>query len=178
VEGATVTLTASAASGSTFAGWSGGCSGAGSCVVTLNADTTVTATFNANPPPTCETDPSLCPPEEAGTAKAAATAQVKGNKAALKLTCTGVGACKGSFKLYAKVKQGKKRKNKAIGKASFSLAAGKSKTIKVKITNGQVKQELAHGRTVKAKLKGRGIKSRTVKLKPAKKKHRRARGHH
>jgi hypothetical protein len=63
-DGTTVTLAASAASGSTFAGWSGGgCSGTGSCVVTLKADTTVTATFNANPtPPTCATDPALCPP--------------------------------------------------------------------------------------------------------------------
>ncbi len=45
--GAQVTLTASAAEGSTFAGWSGsGCSGTGTCVVTLTAATTVTATFN------------------------------------------------------------------------------------------------------------------------------------
>jgi hypothetical protein len=169
-EGTEATLAAIAASGSTFTGWSGGgCSGTGACVVTLNADTTVTATFNANPPPTCETDPSLCPPEEAGTAKAAGTAQVKGNKAALKLTCTGGGACKGSLKLTAKVKQGrKKNNNEVIGKASFSIATGKSKTIKIKITNGQVRKDLAKGQTVKAKLKGSGIKPRTVKLKSAK----------
>jgi beta-lactam-binding protein with PASTA domain len=43
-------LAAIAASGSGFAGWSGGgCSGIGSCVVTINADTAVTATFTANP---------------------------------------------------------------------------------------------------------------------------------
>ena len=41
-----VTLTASAASGSTFTGWSGGgCSGTGTCVVTMDEDKTVTATF-------------------------------------------------------------------------------------------------------------------------------------
>jgi hypothetical protein len=51
-EGTKVTLGATAASGSSFAGWSGGgCSGTGSCVVTMSADTAVTATFNANPPP-------------------------------------------------------------------------------------------------------------------------------
>jgi hypothetical protein len=44
--GASVTLTATADSGSDFTGWSGGgCSGTGTCQVTLNADTTVTATF-------------------------------------------------------------------------------------------------------------------------------------
>ncbi len=44
--GTSITLTATAATGSTFGGWSGGgCSGTGSCVVTLTAATTVTATF-------------------------------------------------------------------------------------------------------------------------------------
>jgi Divergent InlB B-repeat domain len=44
--GTLVTLTATASSGSTFSGWSGGgCTGVGSCVVTLTAATSVTATF-------------------------------------------------------------------------------------------------------------------------------------
>src|SRR5579871_44100 len=42
----TVTLTASPASGSAFAGWSGACSGTGKCTVTLINSTAVTATFN------------------------------------------------------------------------------------------------------------------------------------
>jgi hypothetical protein len=194
-EGTTVTLTATAASGSSFTGWSGGCSGTGDCVVALNADTTVTATFTkeeASPPPTCETDPSLCPPPAAGTAKATGTAQVKGNKALLKLKCTGGGACQGLAKLFAKLPSSGKKKHKRansstarhrkkaklvlIGKARFSLASGASKTIKVKITNGQVKKLLKQGKAVKATLKGAGIKSRTIKLKPkGKKKHKRHR---
>jgi len=47
--GASVTLGAAAASGSTFSGWSGGCSGGAACTVTLNADTTVIATFDTSP---------------------------------------------------------------------------------------------------------------------------------
>src|SRR5213594_22899 len=45
--GTMVTLTATPAAGSTFTGWSGGggCIGTGTCTVTLNTATTVTATF-------------------------------------------------------------------------------------------------------------------------------------
>lgn len=48
--GTSVTLTAGAAStGSFFAGWTGGgCSGRGTCVVTLTADTTVTAVYTSS----------------------------------------------------------------------------------------------------------------------------------
>lgn len=45
--GTVVTLTASTDDASVFAGWSGaGCTGIGTCVVTMNAAATVTATFN------------------------------------------------------------------------------------------------------------------------------------
>ncbi len=48
--GTSVTLSAAPANGSTFTGWSGGgCSGTGSCNVTLTIATTVTATFNVSP---------------------------------------------------------------------------------------------------------------------------------
>jgi uncharacterized repeat protein (TIGR03803 family) len=46
--GTQVTLTASGASGSSFSGWGGACSGTGSCVVTMNASQSVTAAFAAN----------------------------------------------------------------------------------------------------------------------------------
>lgn len=43
--GTVVTLTATPAQGSVFLGWGGACSGTGSCVVTMNANKSVTATF-------------------------------------------------------------------------------------------------------------------------------------
>ncbi len=71
--GETVVLTADPASGSTFAGWSGaGCSGRGTCTVTLSADQSVTATFNVQsssttPPPTTTSTP---PPTTTSTTAA------------------------------------------------------------------------------------------------------------
>ncbi len=48
--GTQVTLSASPAAGSTFVGWSGGgCAGTGTCVVTMDAATTVTADFSLIP---------------------------------------------------------------------------------------------------------------------------------
>ena len=41
-------VTAAAATGSTFSGWSGACSGTGTCVVTMNAARSVTANFTLN----------------------------------------------------------------------------------------------------------------------------------
>jgi hypothetical protein len=174
-EGTEVTLAATAAPGSTFAGFSAGTGSAAGCstspcAFTIEADSAVTATFNANPPEpkTCATDPSLCPketplPTPEGKAKASPAAPVKGGKAALKLTCSG-GPCKGTLQLTAKLKQGKKTKNAVIGKASFSLADGASTTLKVKLSS-QAKQLLKSGKALKAKVTGSGIEPGTVKLK-------------
>jgi uncharacterized repeat protein (TIGR01451 family) len=49
LDGTSVTLTATPATGSSFAGWSGACTGAGACVVPMNAAKAVTATFNLQP---------------------------------------------------------------------------------------------------------------------------------
>lgn len=45
-KGTTVQLTASPSGSSTFGGWSGACSGTGTCQVTMNSALSVTATFN------------------------------------------------------------------------------------------------------------------------------------
>lgn len=43
--GTSVTLTATPATGSRFSGWSGACSGSGTCTITMSSDRGVTATF-------------------------------------------------------------------------------------------------------------------------------------
>ena len=59
--GTIVTLTAVAASGSIFEGWSGGgCSGTGTCAVTMDTSKTVTAAFAPAPPG--YTPPAPAPP--------------------------------------------------------------------------------------------------------------------
>ncbi len=45
----TITLTATAAAGSTFAGWGGACSGAGGCTVKMDINRSVSAFFNVAP---------------------------------------------------------------------------------------------------------------------------------
>jgi hypothetical protein len=50
LNGTIITMTAAPAAGSALAGWSGGgCSGTGACLVTMNSDTSVTATFSLVP---------------------------------------------------------------------------------------------------------------------------------
>ena len=56
--GTAVTLTAA---GSGFLGWSGGCTGTGTCQVTMNADTTVTATFSGGVTKIDDNDPATDP---------------------------------------------------------------------------------------------------------------------
>ncbi len=201
LEGTEVTLTATPAAGSTFAGWSGACLGTGACVVTLDEDRAVVANFDAVPAPPppakqCEdgtdndgdgridypADPGCSssgddneadgdagtPP--AGKAIIRGTAAVKGGRALVKLSCRAAGPCKGTLKLLARVKTGKpkhrKIRNVLIGKASFNLAPGASRTLKVRLSR-QGKRLLRSGRTLKARATGRGVKSRTVRLKRA-----------
>ncbi len=60
VGGTSVTLTATPAAGSSFTSWSGGCTGTSStCVLTLNAATSVTAIFGVTPTPTPTPTPAI-----------------------------------------------------------------------------------------------------------------------
>ncbi|MFH0969443.1 MAG: hypothetical protein V1804_02960 [Patescibacteria group bacterium] len=54
VQGTSATLTATPDANSTFAGWSGDCTGTGPCNLTMNTNKSVTANFKINTPPTAE----------------------------------------------------------------------------------------------------------------------------
>src|SRR5439155_17221215 len=75
--GTVVTLTATPAADSTFAGWSGGCSGTGACTVTLSAATAVTATFEQTITPTANQTFALTV-STAGTGNGAVTSSPAG----------------------------------------------------------------------------------------------------
>jgi Divergent InlB B-repeat domain len=160
--GTKVTLTAGATPGSSFAGWSGGgCSGTGTCVITLEDDEEVTATFDdeSGPPPLSV--------EPGGRVEVARRALVRGGKARLKLTCFD-DPCNGTLRLTAR---GKKKKAVLIGGAAFSLEAGASATIKVRLSRA-ARKALAKRRILLAKVSGTGVTTSPVILKLAKKKKR------
>jgi hypothetical protein len=64
-------------SGSSFAGWGGGCSGMGSCLVVMNSDQSVTATFNSTVSPDFSLSMSVLTPSTVSTGQSAsATASI------------------------------------------------------------------------------------------------------
>lgn len=74
--GASVTLTAMANSGSTFTGWSGNCTdtGTGSCTVSVNGATSVSANFALSGGPVCTTPISGSAVDKHGTVTVTASA--------------------------------------------------------------------------------------------------------
>lgn len=74
--GTTVTLSAVPASGSVFAGWSGGgCAGTGSCTVQINNHITISAAFNtsATPPPSGTFTLTVTKVQDGGTGNVASS---------------------------------------------------------------------------------------------------------
>ena len=84
--GTVVTLTALPSAGSTFTGWSGGgCTGTGTCVVTMSSDQSVTATFTASGPP----------PQQTLTVSLAGTGSGAVHSSPTGISCPGT--CSGGF---------------------------------------------------------------------------------
>lgn len=175
--GTPVTLTATPAPGSAFAGWSGGgCSGTGPCTVALDSAMNLTATFNPMP--------IVQAPQFGGLKLKGKTVTVKHGKVTLALSCpaTSIGNCVGTDTLTtaSKVVASTKKKAKilTLGKHVFSIPAGKSAKVTIKLNKTALKL-LAKKHTLKAKQTvaahdSRNLSKKTtasLKLKTATKKH-------
>jgi hypothetical protein len=156
---AKVTLTAVPDTGSTFAGWSGACTGTGACSVTMSADKAVTATFTAStggggggggtpsPPaaPTCTLKPDgkkvlIKAPGHTHREKSRAAAALR----TLKLTATcdqdAALTLTGKVTSTGKRKHGKKPKARhATVHASGSGLAGQGLVLSVRLPASAVK---------------------------------------
>ena len=97
--GTEVKLTARAAKGSVFAGWSGACKGTGACVVAMSAARSVVATFRA---------PCVVPKVKGKKLRAAKRALKKAHCMVGKVTRVSSGRVQKGRVLAAKPKQGKK----------------------------------------------------------------------
>lgn len=140
-----VTLTATPAAGSVFTGWSGACTGTGTCTVALPYDQNVIATFG----PGGTTAPAGGMPTAGGTPSAGAAA------IAAKCTVKAV-----SNKVLLAARKGKARKGAAVTKpGSVSLIVRCNQAGKVKLT-GTLTQLIG------AKPKRGKQKSKTYKLGP------------
>lgn len=110
------------------------------------------------------------PKKKRGFAIAAAIAKVKHGKALVKLRCRGAGRCHGRFRLIVrlKVRKGKRlvRRNVRIGKTGFSVAKGRRKVVRVKLTRRGRKlvRHAPKKRGLKVKLRGGGVRNRAVRL--------------
>lgn len=96
--------------------------------------------------------------QRVGIATAAKIARVKRGRALLKLRCRGGGPCKGVVQLRVK--------GKLIGKARFSIASGRARVVRVRLNRrGKKLLRRARRHRLRVKLRGRGVKRRTVLLK-------------
>jgi IPT/TIG domain/Divergent InlB B-repeat domain len=144
--GTAVTLEAVPASGSTFAGWSGGnCSGTGSCKVTITGPVTVTATFNPTPSnnPTTNTQPSNSPrtntPKPPSNSVTPGAIKLSGTSASMTLIVPGPG----TIVVSGKGVVGAKYHAKGAGPVQLKLA----------LTSAEKKQLAKKGKvTVKVKI--------------------------
>ncbi len=113
--------------------------GSGTDTATIDADDSVAADVEAVDRPTVQPSPSPSPSPSAGVAKLVSAAKVKNGAVSLKLSCpAGTSGCQGSASLLtAKAfKLGRVKAQLSLGRAAYSLKAGETKTIKLKLASG------------------------------------------
>jgi hypothetical protein len=105
------------------------------------------------------------------------SASVKGATVSITLRCTGANACSGVLKILTKVTTGhgrhKKARNIMAGLASFSMALGKSLTLRIHLT-GQGRKLLGQAgkKGLEVQIAGNGVRAHTVVLRAPSKRRR------
>jgi ELWxxDGT repeat protein len=103
-----------------------------------------------------------------GTAIAGRAAKVEKGVARLRLRCRGEGRCKGRATLAVQARRGKRTVRVVLGAKRFSIAAGKSKTLRIRLNRaGRTRLAEAPSSRLRVKLRGGGVKPRAVVLKKA-----------
>jgi Divergent InlB B-repeat domain len=148
-----ITLTAEPAAGSTFAGWSGACTGtAPKCKLAMNEARNVTATFAQG---SLLTTPGLL--------TVASPVKVKGGKALLRVSCH-FGPCKGTLKLFARLENAQGRiRRVAIGSVVVDLQPGASAALKVRLSQGALASLRQSGR-LRVAISGGGTDPHSLRL--------------
>jgi hypothetical protein len=150
---------------------------------TFTTDAAPTPPTPPSPPPGASppapASPSAGPPAPCVTGCAAAprarltvrgTARVRSARARIVVRCVGSpGAeCAGRLKLVAKLSRaGGGRRARTVGRASYDLAAGEARTLRVRLSR-RARRALARSGRLEARVSGTGLSSRTVTLRGAK----------
>ncbi len=106
-------------------------------------------------------------PHRAGAATLAKTAKVKKGVATLKVSCpAGTTGCTGSVTLLSTktLKAGKLKAALVLGRKSYTLKAGETKSIKVKLASGTAKLAKKKKLAVSARVFNQGAAERTAKV--------------
>ena len=106
-------------------------------------------------------------------AVAGTVVRVRSGIAFVKLSCPAGSGCAGNLKLIVQLaRDGRKlvgrARNTVIGRSKFSIAAGRTKVVRVKLSHrGRLLVDQAGKQGLRAKTGGTGVRPRTVILKPA-----------
>jgi hypothetical protein len=166
--GTSVSLTATPAAGSTFAGWGGACSGTSACAVTLGSGESVTATFTTRPSGSSSTgSASSTPVKTVNLTVAGAIVSLPGGGIGLPMHCwaktgdcapatlslTAVEKLRGRklIAIEASRQRGISRRTVTLGSATATLAAGESRTVDIHL-NPAAGKLLAQRRSTQALL--------------------------
>lgn len=129
---------------------------------------------SCKPTDQCVVTPAACKPAttvKAIRATVPGAAAVRAGRALIKLSCKGSAGttCKGTLRLRARIKSGKRRaRTVTIGRVRYELAAGKSQVLRVRLSRSARRSLASKGR-IRARATGAGVSDRSMllRLRPA-----------